>query len=97
MWSDIAVISPLAAYVIGRYFGRWPAGGIFVSIITGVIASLFFHWLYTLPTMPGVHVESHYITRAGYGHVVYMALSIAIFTQLFLFTQEIELACTRFH
>ena len=90
MWGDFFIISPVAAYVIGRYFVRWRLHWILVSLAIGFITASVFSWVYTSSGMPEAHVQNHHLTAAGVVHLIYMAIAIAVFIQFLLFTKDIS-------
>jgi hypothetical protein len=90
MWSDLAAVSPLGAYLVGRYSRKWSTRSISASLAIGIVTSAFFHWLYTLTAVPSYRVHNHALTSAGYVHMIYMAMAISIFGQFLLFTSNVE-------
>ena len=95
MWGDLVVISLLAAYVTGRYFGRWRLPWIMASLAVGFVAAGLMSWLYTLSPMPETHIQSHGLTGAGWVHLFYMGIAIAVFTQFFFFSGNVSIALLR--
>jgi hypothetical protein len=84
MWDDFFVISPLAAYLVGRYahFRQLRRG--LLSLAIGLVGAAFFGWLWTLSSTPEAHVQNHHLTAAGVVHLVYMAVVIAVFVRFIL-------------
>src|SRR5712664_4952930 len=44
MWSDLLIISSVAAYMIGQYFRRWQLRWILVSFAIGAISAAALSW-----------------------------------------------------
>jgi hypothetical protein len=88
MWSDVFIVSPLAAYVMGRFSSSWRVRWILLSLALGIVGSIVMSWSYTLSDLQEAHVQNHRLTPAGVAHGVYMALALAIFTQFLFFTQN---------
>lgn len=89
MWSDLVIISPLAAYLIGQYHRRWSLPSMLASLAIGLVSSGFLHWLYSHSGMPEAHVQNHALTAAGMVHAIYMCIAFSVFLQFFLFTQDV--------
>jgi hypothetical protein len=89
MWSDLAVVSPLAAYLVQRFHLERSAFKVAASIATGVVTSIVLHWFYTLSNAPEAHVQDHQLTAAGIAHLIYMALTLSIFIRFLLLTDKI--------
>jgi hypothetical protein len=96
MWSDLFIISTLAAYLIGRYSSCWRLHRILASLAIGLISAGLMSWLYTFSGMPEAHVQNHHLTAAGVVHLVYMAIAIAVFIQFLFFTEGISDRLLRF-
>jgi hypothetical protein len=90
MWGDAFIVSPLAAYLTGRFSSNWRMRRLLVSLAIGVAISVVMSWSYTLPDFQEAHVQNHSLTWAGVVHGAYMALALAIFVQFFFFTQNIS-------
>jgi hypothetical protein len=90
MWSDFFIVSPLAAYLIGRYFDQWQGSRILLSMIIGFASSSALHWTYTFSATPEAHVQNQHLTQAGIVHFLYMGLGIAAFLQALFFTPLIS-------
>jgi len=90
MWGDLFIISPLAAYVMGRFSSTWRLRWILLSLALGIAAAIAMSWSYTLPDIQEAHVQSHRLTPAGAVHLVYMALALAVFTQFLFFTENVS-------
>ena len=90
MWGDVFIVSPLAAYVTGRFSSTWRLRWIVVSMALGMATAIAMSWSYTLPDFQEAHVQNHSVTPAGMVHLFYMALALAIFTQFFFFTEGIS-------
>ena len=95
MWGDLLIISPLAAYVIGRYFDRRRWRQILISLIIGLILAVIFSFLYTLSDLPEAHIQNHQLTAAGKIHLVYMAIALAVFTQFLFFSGDVSVSLLR--
>jgi hypothetical protein len=95
MWGDFFIVSGLAAYVIGRYIGRWRLHWILVSLAVGSISAVILSWTYTFSGIPEAHVQDYRLTAAGIVHLVYMAIALAVFTQFFFFTENISVRLLR--
>ena len=78
IWSDFLVISPISAYLVGRYFHLWRLGRWWSSLAIGLVCASFLSWVYTLSSTPEAHVRNHQLTAAGFVHTVYAAAVIAI-------------------
>ena len=89
MWGDLFIVSGLAAYLTGRYFARWRFRRMLASLVLGFMVATALSWLYTLSAMPEAHIQNHRLTAAGVGHLFYMAIALAVFTQFFFFTEDI--------
>lgn len=89
MWGDFFIVSPLAAYLAGRYAGLWRIRSCLLSVAIGLAAAALFSWLYTFSPTPEAHVRDHHLTAAGIVHLFYMAAAISVFVQFFLFTPGI--------
>jgi len=89
MWGDFLVVSLLAAYVIGRCSVRWQLRSILTSLAIGFVSAGIMSWLYTFSTLPEAHVQNHSLTPAGWGHLFYMAIALAVFTQFFFFSGDV--------
>lgn len=95
MWGDLLLISPLAAYIIGRTISRWHLGGIFISCFSGLTISVAMHILYTFSDFAESHVQAHHLTCVGLVHSIYMGLTLVVFTQFLLFTDILNLVVLR--
>jgi hypothetical protein len=95
MWGDFLVISPLVAYVIGRYFVRWQLRWILASLAIGFVTAGLMSWLYTLSTIPEAHIQNHGLTAAGWGHLFYMAIVVAVFIQFLFFSGDVSVPLLR--
>jgi hypothetical protein len=96
MWGDFFVISPLAAYVIGRYFVRWRLHWILASLVIGFVTAGLLSWLYTRSTMPEAHIQNHNLTAAGWAHLFYMTIAVAVFIQFLFFSGDVSVPLLRF-
>ena len=83
MWGDVFIVSPLAAYVTGRFVSRWRFRQILASFSAGLAAAVVMHYSYTFSDIQDAHIQYHVLTRVGFVHLVYMAITLAIFTQFF--------------
>lgn len=90
MWTDVFIVSPLAAYVTGRYAASWRPRHAALSLVLGLACSAALSWLYTLSSTPEAHVQNHQLTQVGIVHLVYAAVTIAIFVQFFFFTPAVR-------
>jgi hypothetical protein len=89
MWGDVLIISPLAAYIVGRFSPSWRWRDIAGSLAAGVAVSIVMGWSYSHGSLPEAHVQNHHLTPAGWLHQAYMALAIAIFFQFFIFATNV--------
>jgi hypothetical protein len=97
VWGDLLLISPLAAFLIGRYSSLWRAPQICVVVSLAVATTLALGWFYTTGNLPGSHAREHRTTLAGQVHLVYMAAGISVFGLFYLHTRaspEIVLSVT---
>jgi hypothetical protein len=93
MWGDLFIISPLAAYIVGRFLNSWRRlRWIAASLAAGFLVSAYMHWTYLSANFPEAHVQNHQLTTVGWAHVLYMGFALAVFTQFFLFTTNIPRA-----
>jgi hypothetical protein len=90
MWGDFVLISALAAYLIGRYVAKWRPHSIFASLTIGFVSAGLLSWLYTLSVIPEAHVQNHQLTPAGWAHLLYMAIAVAIFVQFLFFSENVS-------
>jgi hypothetical protein len=90
MWGDALIVSPLGAYVVGRFASTVRHRQILVSLSLGIAAAIIMGWSYTLLDVQEAHVQNHSLTPAGIVHLVYMALALAVFTLLFIFTSNVS-------
>jgi hypothetical protein len=88
MWGDLLIVSPLAAYLVGRYFHQWRVRWMLLSLAIGFAFAGLLSWLYTFSGMPEAHIQNHRLTAAGVGHLIYMGITLSVFLQFFIFTQE---------
>jgi hypothetical protein len=96
MWGDLFIISPLAAYIVGRFLKSWRRiRWIAASLTTGFVVSGYMHWTYLSANFPEAHVQNHQLTPVGWVHLLYMGSALAVFTQFFLFTTNIPRALLR--
>jgi hypothetical protein len=95
MWGDALLVSPLAAFLSGRYFRQWRLPDLWSSALVGAASSFVLSWLFTLGDMPEAHVIDHQLTMTGYIHLAYMAIVIALFTQFFFFTARVRASTLR--
>lgn len=95
MWGDLLIISPLAAYIVGRFFRSWRVSRVVVSLIVAFALSGLMSWSYLSSNVPEAHVQNHQLTSVGWVHLLYMAFALAIFVQFFLFTNDIPSALLR--
>lgn len=86
MWSDFLLISPLAAYLIGRFFAFWQWHWISTSLTLGFLSAAILSWTYTFSNTPQAHVQNHALTTVGMVHLFYMAYALATFIQFLFFT-----------
>jgi hypothetical protein len=89
MWSDLAIISPLAAYLVGKYGRRWSPLTMLMSLGIGLVLSASLHWLYLQSAMPETHVQNYALTPAGWVHAIYMGVAVGLFIQFFFFTDDV--------
>ena len=89
MWGDVFIVSPLAAYVVGRFTSTWRWRWILLSLTLGLAVAVAMSWSYILPDVQEAHVQSHGLTPAGVVHLVYMAFAIAVLTQFLFFTENV--------
>jgi hypothetical protein len=90
MWSDLLIVSPLAACVIGRTFEHWQRRWILASFAIGIVSAVIMSLLYTLSDTAEAHVQNHDLTNAGKAHLIYMAIAIAVFVQFLFFTCNVQ-------
>jgi hypothetical protein len=84
MWSDLLLITPLAAYIISRYQKQWRICWLIGSVVIGFSVSAGLHYLYTFSAIPEAHIQNHELTPAGFVHFVYMAITFAVFFLFFV-------------
>jgi hypothetical protein len=89
MWSDLTLVSPLAAYLIGRFYRGWSLRSVLSSLAFGFISSGLLHSVYTFSGMPEAHVQNHALTATGIVHAIYMGTAFSVFVQFFFFTQDV--------
>lgn len=89
MWSDLTIISPLAAYLVGRYCRSWTPLRMLTSLGIGLGASIALHVLYLSSGLPEAHVQNHALTPAGWVHAIYMSVATALFVQFLFFTEDV--------
>lgn len=82
MWGDAFILSPLCAWVICRYGRQWPARKVGRAVGIGITISTILHLGYSSDNLNSAHIVHHQITAAGWVHVVYAAIAIAV---LYLF------------
>jgi hypothetical protein len=73
MWGDIFIVSPLVAYVTGRYSSRWRLHRMLLSLALGIAAVVAMSRSYTLPDFQEAHAQGHRLTPAGIASRVYGA------------------------
>jgi hypothetical protein len=95
MWCDLLLISGLSAYLISRYAHTWKLRWASLSLLAGILSASVMSYLYTYSSVPETHIQNHGLTIAGYVHLTYMALTIAVFTQFLLFTETASLRIIR--
>ena len=95
MLGDVVLVSPLAAYLIGRYRRQWLDATALLSLLIGALSSAALHWVYMLSELPEAHIQNHQLTAAGIGHLFYMAIAIAVFIQFFFFTADVPVPLLR--
>lgn len=93
MWGDLFIVSPLAAYVTGRYWHRWRSRWMLLSLAVGLLVSCLLSWTYTLSVLPEAHVQNHQLTATGVWHLFYMAAALAVFVQFFFLTERVSRRC----
>src|SRR5690349_18772189 len=71
MWGDFFIVSPLAAYLMGRYATSWKTRGSVPALAIGLSFAALFSWLYTMSAMAETHVQNHHLTAAGVVHLFY--------------------------
>jgi hypothetical protein len=86
IWSDLFIVSPLAAIIVASYGERWRPSQIQISTVLGIIATLAMACIYSFSNTPGVHMYDRHITPAGYAHLAYTTLAITIFFLLYFYT-----------
>jgi hypothetical protein len=89
MWGDLIYVSPLAAYIVGRFSPSWRWPEMAGCLAAGIGLSTALGWSYLSGNLPEAHVQNHQLTAAGWLHQAYMALALAIFTQFFIFTSNV--------
>jgi hypothetical protein len=83
MWADVFLISPLLAYMVGRYGYTWNMASVSWVFAFGLVASVVMHLgVYLRLPHPEAHAYSGELTPAGWIHLPYMA---ACFTVIALF------------
>jgi hypothetical protein len=90
MWSDLVIISPLAAYLVGQYRGKWSLRSTLACLTIALVSAGSLHWLYSLSPMPEAHVRNRALTGPGMVHAIYMFITFAIFLQFLLFTHGVS-------
>jgi hypothetical protein len=90
MWGDFLMVSPLAAYLVGRYIARWRTFWIGVPLGIGAIAAGVMSYFYTRSEVIEAHVQNHQLTSSGMVHLFYMAIAIAVFVQFLFFTKNVS-------
>jgi hypothetical protein len=89
MWGDFLLVSPLAAYLVARFFHRWRLRWMLLSLGFGIVIASLLSLAYTFSSIPEAHVQNHKLTAAGVGHLLYMAVALSVFIQFFLFTPSV--------
>jgi hypothetical protein len=74
MWGDVFIISPLAAYIVGRFLRSWQRDTIIESLVIGLALSTIMHWSYLSSNIMEAHVQNGALTPAGWVHAAYMSL-----------------------
>ena len=77
MWSDFAIISPLAAYLWHVFSKGWSGKHLLASFAIGSAASCLLHLFYLSAQAPEAHVLNHRLTAAGIGHLVLLSQKVA--------------------
>lgn len=95
MWSDILLFAPLMAYILGTYGGIWSSVEIVSALILGLAASVLMHYLVYVPgaiVLPEAHAHDGAPTMAGYIHIVYMAIGLAVIALFYFVTPIVAFA-----
>lgn len=87
MWSDLLILTPLLAFIVALFAAQWTVTEALSACAGGLMISLLFHWNYAQSSIPDSLTWRGGITRAGYVHVFYTALSLAILGLFFFATR----------
>ncbi|MDB4991860.1 MAG: hypothetical protein JWL75_105 [Parcubacteria group bacterium] len=91
MWSDFFIISPLAAFLIYSYATQWTVAEWITAGVVGVIVSLLLHFLvYIKGELPGSHGYDGKTTVAGWLHIIYTAVALAVLALFYFSTAGIR-------
>lgn len=91
MWSDFFIISPVIAFLTYVYASQWSVTEWVIAGIAGIIISLLLHFLvYIKGNLPGSHGYRGKTTIAGWLHILYTALALAILTLFYFCTSGIH-------
>lgn len=91
MWSDFFIISPLIAFLTYQYADQWSAAEWVVAGIIGMIISLLLHFLvYIKGSLPGSHGYGGKTTIAGWLHILYTGLALAVLALFYFSTSGIH-------
>jgi cation transport ATPase len=91
MWGDLLIITPLLYAVIHDYSNSWSVTHILAASVAGVTGSYFMHKTYKAAKHPEAHVMDKQLTVAGYLHMVYMAVALAIIILFYIFSNNVGL------
>ncbi|CAN5683527.1 hypothetical protein BH11PAT2_BH11PAT2_03790 [soil metagenome] len=91
MWSDFFIISPLIAVLTYLYASQWSTSEWLVAGLIGLIASLLVHFLvYLKGELPGSQGYGGKTTIAGWFHIIYTALALAVLCLFYFYTHSIS-------
>ncbi|NTU67201.1 MAG: hypothetical protein HGB08_04775 [Candidatus Moranbacteria bacterium] len=86
IWGDMALLTPLMAYVVYRYADIWTVGALLAALAVGFVVTAGMVFLWTVGTKTGLpesHAHKGRLTMAGLFHGLYMWGVVTVVILLF--------------
>lgn len=97
MWSDATLLAGLLAAIMVNYARQWTIRQWAVALALASVISAVMHWgLYIHGPLPEAHVRGGATTIAGWIHLAYMTLGLAVVILFYLCTNGLNAAFVTF-
>jgi hypothetical protein len=97
MWSDATLLAGLMATIMVNYARQWTVRHWAIALALAIVVSAAMHWgLYIHGTLPEAHVRDGTTTIAGWIHLAYMSLGLAVVLLFYVCTNRLNTAFVTF-